>query len=43
MTFSISLPTVLRKTIGLNDLGESYKFLFGLGMMTVVDFLKCEG
>jgi len=24
MTFSINLPTVLSKTIGLNDLGESY-------------------
>ena len=40
MTFSISLPKVLSKTIGLNDLGESYNDLFGLGMITVDDLLK---
>ena len=43
ITFSMSLPTVLRRTIGLNDLDESYKFLFSLEMMTVVNFLKCKG
>ena len=43
ITFSMSLLTVLRRTIGLNDLGKSYDFLFSLGMTTVVDFLKCEG
>ena len=43
ITFSISLPTVLRRTIGLNNLGESYNFLFGLGMTIIVDLLKCEG
>jgi len=43
MTFLMSLPTVLRRTIGLNDLGESYNFLFGLGIMTIVDILKCNG
>ena len=43
ITFSMSLPTVLRRTIGLNNLEELYNFLFGLEMMTIVDFLKCEG
>ena len=43
ITFSISLPTVLSKTIGLKDFSKSYDFLFGLGMMTVVDLLKCNG
>ena len=43
MTFSISLLTVLRRTIGLKALGESYDFLLGLGIMIVVDLLKCEG
>ena len=43
MTFLINLPNVLSRTIGLKDLGESYVFLFGLGIITVVDLLKCEG
>ena len=43
MTFSMSFPTVLRRTIGLNTLGKSYNFLFGLGMIIMVDLLKCEG
>ena len=43
MTFSMRLPTVLRRTIGLKALGESYDFLLGLGITTVVDLLKCEG
>ena len=43
MTFSINLPTVLSKIIGLNDLGKSYEALLGLGIMTVVDFLKWDG
>ena len=34
---------MLSRTIGLNDLRESYDFLLGLGMMIVVDFLKYEG
>ena len=42
MTFSISFPRVLSKTIGLNDLGESYD-LFGLGMITINDLLKWFG
>ena len=43
MTFPISLLTVLRRTIGLKALGESYDFLLDLGIMIVVDLLKCEG
>ena len=43
MTFSINLPNVLSRTIGLKDLEESYIFLFSLGITTVVDLLKCEG
>jgi len=43
MTFSMSLLTVLRRTIGLKALGELYDFLLGLEIMTVVDLLKCEG
>jgi len=43
MNFSISLPTVLSKTIGLKDFGESYDVLFSLGIMTVIDLLKYDG
>ena len=43
MTFSISLPSVLSKTIGLNDLGELYDCLLGLGITIVIDLLKWEG
>ena len=43
MTFSISFPRVLSKTIGLNDLDESYNNLFGLGMITIDDLLKWFG
>ena len=43
MTFSISFPRVLSKTIGLNDLEESYNALLGLGMTTIVNLLKWEG
>ena len=39
----MSLPTMLRRTIGLNDLEELYDFLLGLGMTIMVDLLKCEG
>ena len=42
ITFSISLPTVLSRTIGLKDFGELYNILFGLGMTTVIDLLKCD-
>ena len=43
ITFSISLPTMLSRTIGLKDFGKSYDVLFGLGMMTVIDLLKYNG
>jgi len=43
ITFLINLPIVLSRTIGLKDLEESYNFLFGLGITTVIDLLKCEG
>ena len=43
MTFSMSLLTVLRRTIGLKALGELYDFLLGLGIMTIVNLLKCKG
>ena len=42
MTLLMSLPIVLRKMMGLNDLGESYDFLFGLGITIVVETLKCD-
>jgi len=42
MTFLISLPTVLRRMIGLNALGESYNILLGFGITMVVEILKCE-
>ena len=43
ITFSISFPRVLSKTISLNDLGKSYDGLLGLGMITIDDILKWFG
>ena len=43
MTFLISLPIVLRRIMGLNDLGESYDFLLSLGITIIVEILKCNG
>ena len=43
MNFLISLPIMLSRTIDLKDLGKLYDVLFSLGMMTVVDLLKCNG
>ena len=40
--FLISLPIMLRRTIGLNDFGESYNFLLGLGITIIVEILKCD-
>ena len=40
MTFLISFPRVLSKTIGLKDSGESYNGLLGLEMITMNDILK---
>ena len=39
MSFSI----VLRKTIGLKDLGELYNSLLGLGITMDMEVLKWEG
>jgi len=40
MTFLISLPIVLSRTMGQNDFGVLYKALLGLGMTTVMAFLN---
>ena len=40
VTFSMSLPAVLSKTMGQKDLGMLYDSLFGLGMITVLAALK---
>jgi len=42
MTFSISLPSIFNRTIGLNILEKSYKALVGLKMMMELDILKCN-
>ena len=42
MNFSISLPKVLRKTIGLNAFGELYDILLGFNIIIVVEILKWE-
>ena len=39
-TFSMSLPKVLRSTIGQKDLGWLYAALLGLDMITVKEHLK---
>jgi len=43
MTFSMSLPVVLSRTIRWKDLGVLYKSLLSLGMITVLVDLKWEG
>ena len=43
MTFSISFSNILRRTMGLNDFGESYDFLLDLGIMIVDEDLKYNG
>jgi len=43
MNFSISLPSIFNKMIGLNVLEKSYKALLGLGMMMELDVLKYNG
>jgi len=43
MTFSMSLPIVLSKIIGLKALGELYDSLLDLEMMMDVETLKCKG
>ena len=42
-TFSMSLPRVLRRTIGQNTFGWSYEVLLGLGMIIVDKTLKYFG
>ncbi len=36
------LPNMLSSTIGLNDLGELYNTLLGLGITTIIDLLKMK-
>jgi len=43
ITFSINLPSVFRRMIGLNILRVLYEVLLGLGMMIDVNILKCTG
>ena len=43
ITFSISFPSMLRRTMGLKALGELYDFLLGFGIIMDVKILKCEG
>ena len=43
MTFLISLPKVLRRTIGLNAFRESYNILLDFDITIVVEILKWEG
>jgi len=38
----MSFPSILRRMIRQNALGESYDSLFGLGMTIVVDDLKYD-
>jgi len=40
MTFSMSFSRVLKRTMGLNDFGESYNSLLGFGMMILIEVLK---
>jgi len=42
MTFLISFSKLLRRIMGLKDLGESYNSLLGLGMIIVDEVLKCK-
>ena len=42
-TFSISLPRVLRRTMGWKAFSWSYEDLLGLGMMIVDEILKYSG
>jgi len=43
ITFLISLPIMLSKTIGLKALGEPYNSLLGLEMIMDIETLKCAG
>jgi len=43
ITFSISLPSIFKRMMGLNVLGVLYNALLGLGMMMNIDSLKWDG
>ena len=43
ITFLMSFPKLLRRTIGLKALEKSYDSLLSLEMMIDVDILKCKG
>ena len=43
MTFSVSFPSRLSKTMGWKDLGKSYNSLFGFGIMIIIEDLKYNG
>jgi len=43
MTFSMSFPIVLRRTMGLKDSGKSYDSLLDLGITMNIEVLKWEG
>jgi len=43
MTFSISFPKMFKRTIGQNNLGNSYDILFGFGMIINNKDLKYNG
>ena len=43
MTFSINLPSIFSRIIGLKDLGILYDALLGFGIMIVVKVLKWLG
>ena len=42
MTFAISFPKVLRRTMGLKDFGKLYDSLLGLEIIIVNEVLKYE-
>jgi len=43
ITFSINLLSMFSRTMGLSNLGESYKDLLSLGITTIDDLLKWLG
>ena len=42
MTFLMSFPNVLSKTMGQKDFGKSYDSLFSFGMIIIIEDLKCD-
>ena len=43
ITFSISLPSIFKRIMGLNILEVLYNALLGLGMIIDIDSLKWDG